>query len=62
MLTRHGWDEIDAMAKVHVERARRNLLDVVTDTEFSSSATSCSASRGHHRTRRGTGQPALLTR
>ena len=35
VLTRHGWDEIETMAKVHVESVRRNLLDVVTDREFS---------------------------
>jgi DNA-binding MarR family transcriptional regulator len=34
VLTQHGWDEIDATAKIHVESVRRNLLDVVSHTEF----------------------------
>ncbi len=35
ILTPQGWEEIEAMAKVHVESARRNLLDVLTPTQFS---------------------------
>ncbi len=34
VLTQQGWDEIEAMAEVHVESVRRNLLDVVSDTQF----------------------------
>ena len=34
VLTRDGWERIEAMAKVHVESVRRNLLDVVSPSQF----------------------------
>jgi len=34
VLTEQGWSEIVAMAKIHVESVRRNLLDVVSADQF----------------------------
>ena len=36
VLTPVGWNEIERMARIHVESVRRNLLDVLTPDEFAS--------------------------